>query len=430
MDKLFWQLLLQLFLIVLNAVFACAEIAVISINDNKLAKLAEAGNKKAVRLARLTSKPARFLATIQVAITLAGFMGSAFAADNFSERLVALAEKAGSTINIATLDTIAVIAVTLILSYLTLVFGELVPKRIAMRNAEKLALNLSGAITFIAKVFAPLVWLLTVSTNGILRLLGIDPNAEDSTVTEEEIRMMVDVGSEKGTIDKEERELIQNIFEFDDTSAEDLMTHRVHVALLFIEENDEEWAQSIRENRHTFFPVCEESADNIIGVISTKDYFRLEDKSRDSVLKTMTQPLYVPETVNADVLFKKMRAEKNFFAVVIDEYGGMSGIVTLNDLLECLVGDLEDDGVLIKKVDASTWEVSGEARVDDVALAIGVQLPQGEYDTFGGLIIDTLGEIPDDGEPVEINEFGLCIRVTGVADRRIEKAVVCKTNAC
>ncbi len=220
------MLLLQLVLIAFNAVFACAEIAVISMNDNKLAKLAEAGDKRAIRLARLTNQPARFLATIQVAITLSGFLGSAFAAENFSDVLVGWVVSLGAQIPAATLDTIAVIVITVILSYVTLIFGELVPKRVAMRKAETLALGMASMMSAIAKLFAPIVWLLTISTNAILRLLGIDPEADDEEVSEESIRIMVDVGSEKGAIDHEEKEFIQNVFEFDDLTAGDIATHR------------------------------------------------------------------------------------------------------------------------------------------------------------------------------------------------------------
>ena len=203
------MILLQVILIALNAIFACAEIAVISMNDSKLSKLAAEGDKRAIRLARLTSQPARFLATIQVAITLSGFLGSAFAADNFSDKLVGWFMKLGVPIPEKTLDTIAVIFITIVLSYFTLIFGELVPKRVAMRKAEPLALGMSALISGIAKLFAPIVWFLTVSTNAILRLLGIDPNAEEEEVSEEEIRMMVDLGSQKGTIDHDEKEFIK-----------------------------------------------------------------------------------------------------------------------------------------------------------------------------------------------------------------------------
>ncbi|HEX3023389.1 MAG TPA: CNNM domain-containing protein, partial [Lachnospiraceae bacterium] len=240
-DPLIWQIILQIILIALNAIFACAEIAVISMNDNKLAKLASQGDKRALRLTALTSQPARFLATIQVAITLSGFMGSAFAADNFSDRLVSGLVNMGVTIPESTLNSISVIIITLILSYFTLVFGELVPKRVAMKKAEKLALGMSALVSSISRIFAPIVWLLTTSTNGLLRLLGIDPNEEDEEVTEEEIRMMVDAGSEKGTIDNDEKELIQNVFEFDDLTVEEICTHRTEVSLLWMDESMEQW---------------------------------------------------------------------------------------------------------------------------------------------------------------------------------------------
>ena len=227
----------SILLIMLNAVFACAEIAVISINDNKIAKMAEAGDKRAIRLARLTSQPARFLATIQVAITLSGFLGSAFAAENFSDRLVGWLVGMGVPIPAATLDTISIVLITIVLSYFTLIFGELVPKRVAMRKAEPLALAMSSMISSIAKLFSPIVWLLTISTNSILRLLGIDPDADDDEVSEESIRMMVDTGSEKGAIDHEEKEFIQNVFEFDDLTAGEIATHRTDTVFLWLEED-------------------------------------------------------------------------------------------------------------------------------------------------------------------------------------------------
>jgi len=239
--SILWQLVLQIFLILINAVFACAEIAVISMNDTKLSKLAATGDNRALKLTMLTSQPARFLSTIQVGITLAGFLASAFAADNFSQRLVNLLVNLGVKIPETTLATISVILITLILSYFTLILGELVPKRLAMRNAEKLALGMSGIIYFVSKVFSPIVSLLTVSTNGILRLLGIDPLAAEEAVTEEEIRMMVDEGSEKGTIDADEKEMIQNVFEFDNKTARDVMTHRTEVSLLWLDESIEQW---------------------------------------------------------------------------------------------------------------------------------------------------------------------------------------------
>ena len=322
-DSLIFMILLQVFLILLNAVFASAEIAVISINDAKLAKMAAAGDKRAIRLARLTSQPARFLATIQVAITLSGFLGSAFAAENFSDGLVDWLLGLGVQIPAATLDAVAVVIITLILSYFTLIFGELVPKRVAMRKAEVLALGISGLISAIAGLFAPVVWFLTASTNTVLRLLGIDPDAEDEAVSEEEIRMMVDVGSQKGTIDREEKQFIQNVFEFDDRTAGQIATHRTDLTILWTDESMDEWAATIHNSRFTHYPVCGESADDVVGILNAKDYFRLPEKSREMVMKQAVKPAYfVPDSVRADVLFRNMRNGSHPLAVVLDEYGG------------------------------------------------------------------------------------------------------------
>ena len=251
MYDILWQLLLQVLLIGLNAVFACAEIAVLSVSETKLERMAADGNRKAARLRKLTVQPARFLATIQVAITLSGFLGSAFAADNFSELLVQWLVGLGVGIPAKTLDTISVILITIILSYFTLVFGELVPKRLAMKKSEQLALGMSGLISAISKFFAPLVWLLTVSVNGVLRLLHVDPEGDEEEVSEEEIRMMVDAGSERGAIDPEEQSFIQNVFEFDNLTAGEIATHRTEVDLLWLDETPEQWDETIRGSRHS-----------------------------------------------------------------------------------------------------------------------------------------------------------------------------------
>ena len=426
------MLLLQVILIALNAVFACAEIAVISMNDNKMAKMAAVGDKRALRLVHLTNQPARFLATIQVAITLSGFLGSAFAADNFSDRLVKWLVGIGVGLPAKTLDTLSVIVITIILSYFALVFGELVPKRVAMRKAEPLALAMSAFISFIAKIFAPIVWLLTASTNGILRLLGIDPNANDDEVSEEEIRMMVDVSSEKGGIDRDEKEFIQNVFEFDDLTAGDIATHRTEITLLWLDESMEEWDKTIHESRHSLYPVCNETVDNIVGVLKAKDYFRLHDKSREAVIEEAVKPAYfVPESVKADVLFRNMKRTRNRMAVVLDEYGGISGIVTMNDLVGQLVGDFDDEddaeveAPVIERLDSKTWKIQGSAPLEDVEEALGVTLPSDEYDTFGGLIFGAHGVIPEDGSNFDIETNGLVIKVIEISDHRVKKAIVC-----
>ena len=339
------SLILQIVLIFLNAVFASAEIAVISANDARLSKLEEEGNKNAAKLKRLTDQPAKFLATIQVAITLSGFLASAFAAENFSDKLVDWVIGMGYTaVPASTLNSIAVVLITLILSYFTLIFGELVPKRIAMKKADKLALAMAPMITVVSMVFAPIVWLLTASTNGILRLIGIDPNAEEDDVSEEEIRLMVDEGGQKGIIDVEEQEMINNVFEFDDLTVDECATHRTDISLLWLDESVEELANTIHESRHTKYPVCDETVDKIIGILDVKDFFRLMDEPKERIIKDAVKPAYfVPESVHADVLFRQMKNTHNYFAVVLDEYGGMTGIVTMNDLLEQIVGDLDEE---------------------------------------------------------------------------------------
>ena len=424
------MILLQITLIALNAVFACAEIAVISMKDAKLAKMVAEGDKRAIRVERLTSQPARFLATIQVAITLSGFLGSAFAAENFSGVIVDWLIGLGVPISAEVLDSIAVVFITIVLSYFTLVFGELVPKQVAMRKAESLALGMSGLISTIAKLFAPVVSFLTISTNAVLRLMGIDPNAQDDEVSEEEIRMMVDVGSEKGTIDDEEREFIQNVFEFDDLSAEEIVTHRTDVCMLDVEDSMDVWRDTIYNTRYTLYPICEGSVDKIIGILNAKEYFRLEDKSRDFVMKYAVSPAYfVPDTVKADVLFRNMKKDRHTLAVVLDEYGGMTGIITINDLVEQLVGDLgsddeEDDVKQIESISEGVWKVHGSVLLEELSEELGIALPTEEHDTLNGLIFNALGSIPEDGVDIEVEVAGLQVKVTEIIDHQVETAII------
>lgn len=429
-SSIIFMIFLQVVLIFLNAVFACAEIAVISMNDNKLEKMAVDGDKRALHLKKLTSEPARFLATIQVAITLSGFLGSAFAAENFSGVLVEWVVGLGVPISTDILESISVIFITIILSYFTLVFGELVPKQIAMRKAESLALGMAGLLSGIAKVFAPLVSFLTVSTNTILRVIGIDPEAEETNVSEEEIRMMVDVGSEKGTIDHEERDFIQNVFEFDDIVADEIMTHRTDVIMLDVEDSAEVWKKIIFETRHTYYPICEGTADKIIGILNANEYFRLENKCRESVMQhAVEQAYFVPETVNADTLFRNMKKESYAIAVVLDEYGGMSGIITINDLVEQLVGDLgnenqNEEPKMIELIEDGIWMINGSALLEDIETVIGVSLPCEDCETFNGLIFDVLGNIPEDGTDIEIDVKNLHIKVTEIRNHQVQTAMV------
>ncbi len=420
--KIIGQLILQLILIALNAVFACAEIAVLSFNENKLAKLADEGNKKARRLSKLTQNPARFLATIQVAITLSGFLGSAFAADNFSEIIVDQLAKLNLGIPLATLDAISVVVITLLLSFLTLVFGELVPKRLAMRKTESIALGISGTVSFISKAFAPVVWLLTISTNGILRLLGIDPHADDNEVSEEDILMMADAGSEQGIIDEEENILIQNVFEFDDLSVGEIMTHRTEAVMLWNEDTIEEWKKTIFENVHTHYPICEDSADQIIGILDTRLFFRLPEQTKEIALeRAVLKPYFVSTHTKADDLFREMKQTKNHFAVAIDEFGGTDGIITINDLIEQLVGELEEDPDDIVAIDEFTYEIQGDTELTKVERELKVDF-ESDAATFNGWIIEQMGTIPEKSEEFRYEKF--TVKITDSDEKLVLKATL------
>lgn len=426
-----WKpLILQVVLIALNAIFASAEIAVISMNDNKLKKMAENGNKRAARLVNLTDQPAKFLATIQVAITLAGMLSSAYAAESFATPLAAALAATNIGISENILKSVCVLVITVILAYFNLVFGELVPKRVGMQKSESLALGLSGLLQNVSRIFAPLVWLLTASTNAVLRLLGIDPNREDDEVSEEEIRMMLEVGNEKGTIDGEEVEMIQKVFALDDISVEEVCTHRVDMVILDLEDDMQVWEETIQNNRFSFYPISGEGHDNIVGVLDTKDYFRLKDKSRESVMQyAVTKPYFVPETVKADVLLANMKHRRRYFAILLDEYGGLRGIITLRDIVQLLVGDFYEDDEIeeeadIHKIGEMEWNIAGSADLEEVGHALSQEMPIADYDTFGGYVCGVLGHVPDDGSSFCVSTEKMEIFVHNVENHRIGKTTV------
>lgn len=429
------KLILLIVLIFLNAVFASAEIAVISMNDAKLRQLTSEGNKKAIKLSKLVSQPSRFLATIQVAITLAGLLSSAFAADSFSQPIVEWLIKSGVGISEETLSTITLVVITLILAYFNLVFGELVPKRIAMKRAEKMALGMSSALYGVSVVFKPIVFILTVSTNLVLRIFGIDPNENDEKVTEEEIRMLLSQGREQGTINDYENEIIQNVFEFNDTTIEQICTHRIDVDSLDADDSIEEWNKTIFETRHTYYPVFRDNNENIIGILDTKDYFRLNKKSKASVmLNAVDEPFYAPEGLKANVLFKQMKSKRRYFAVIIDEYGGFEGIITLHDLMEALVGDMYDieEGKVLSDIQLLTegnWRIKGSADIHEVSEVLGVDLTDEDlYDTFNGYVCSVIQRVPNDGETFICETEDFIISVKTVKNHMIQSATVTKKD--
>lgn len=434
-DPIWSQLLLQVVLIAINAFFAATEIAVISLNENKLRKQAEEGDGKAAQMLKMVEQPAGFLSTIQIGITLAGFLGSAFAADNFASKIVRylVDEVQLTAIPEHVLNTLAVVLITIILSYFTLIFGELVPKRVAMQKSDQVARAVCGIINGISKVVKPVVWLLSVSTNGVLRLMRIDPNAEEEQVTEEEIRMMVDIGEEKGTIEANEKEMIDNVFEFNNMTAEDCMVHRTDVTAIWVEDTPDEIVKTIEETGLSRFPVYNEDLDDVLGILFTRDYLLNLRAENPKPLRELLRPAYfVPESVQADVLFREMQTKKVHMAIVVDEYGGTSGIVTLEDLLEEIVGNIYDEfdpqaEQDIALVEENTWRVAGGVDLETLNEALKIELPTDEeYDTLGGLIFSQLTSIPKDGATPEMDCFGLHIKVEEIKERRVEWALVSK----
>lgn len=435
MNSIPQQLLLQVILILLNAFFAATEIAVISLNTTKLKRMSEEGDKTAGKLVKLVEEPAGFLSTIQIGITLAGFLGSAFAADNFSEYLVNWIYNGIGFhgIPLSVLDTLSVVAITLILSYFTLVFGELVPKRIAMQKPMKVARISCGVVSAVAVVMRPAVTFLSFSTNAVLKLLRMKTAAEEETVTEEEIRMMVDLGEEKGTIDSDEKEWIENVFEFGDSDARDVMTHQPDIVGIPVSADVETVRNIIMESGLSRFPVYGRNIDDIRGILNARDFLLNQKQSHTETVEELMRPAYfVPETVPASQLFKDMQKKKVHIAIVVDEYGETSGLVTMEDLLEEIVGNIYDEfdraePADIIKLGENLWQISGTASVEDIAEELDVKLPEDlDYETLGGMVFSCLHTIPKDGTALDVEVCGLHIHVDQVTDRRIEKATVRK----
>ena len=437
MDDPLLPIIVLVILILINAFFAAAEIAVISLSEAKLRKQAEDGDKKAKKLLKLMQSPDRFLSAIQIAITLAGFLSSAFAADSFADPLTnwIYVTKGFTAIPVGTLNTIMVVLITIVLSYFSLVLGELVPKRLGMKKTEKVARATVGLVSAVASVFRPVIWLLSKSTNGVLRLLGIDPKAEEEEVSEDEIRMMVDLGEEQGAIEATEKELIENIFEFNNTTAEDVMIHRTDMVMIWIDDTKEEIIELIRTSGLSRFPVYEEDADDIVGILSTREYLLNAQLAQPKMLRELLRPAYfVPESVRTDVLFRDMQSKKVHLAIVVDEYGGTSGLVTMEDLLEEIVGNIYDEfdpqeEKDIEKLEDNLWKIAGSCPLEQVAEVLDVAFDEDEeYDTLGGLVYAQISFIPKDGTQIEVDACGLHIKVTEIAERRVEWALVSKNT--
>ncbi|HZK43742.1 MAG TPA: hemolysin family protein [Syntrophomonadaceae bacterium] len=427
------QLLVLILLIAFNAFFAASEIALISLNDNKIKVLADRGDNKAQMIVNLLDDPGRFLATIQIGITLSGFLASAFAAENFAGRLVSLVEKSGLDVSIAIIKPLAVIFITIILAYFTLVLGELVPKRIAMQKSEQIARFSIRGLTIISILSAPFIKLLTVSTNFFIYILGGNPNADEESITEEEIRIMVDVGEQKGAIQETEKKLINNIFDFDDKNISEIMTHRTDVIGLKLELGFFEIVDIINKQKFTRFPVYHGSLDNIVGILHVKDLLRFLNKNNVEgfdLSQIIRKPYFVPENKKADDLLQELQKSRLHIAVVVDEYGGTAGIITIEDLLEEIVGDIEDEydneDNEYEKIDDNTYIFQGMISLDMVEEILEVKLPSDEYDTLSGYIIGQLDRIPIPGENPTVELDNIILKVEEIESKRITKIKSCR----
>lgn len=424
-DSILPQLLLQLVLIAVNALFAATEIAVISLNETKVRRMAEGGDRKAAKMLRMVTEPTGFLSTIQICITLAGFLGSAFAADNFSDKLVnwLINDCEVSGVSPSALDTISVIIITLVLSYFTLVLGELVPKRIAMKRSESIARTVSGLMIGMTTVLRPIIWLLTVSTNGVLRLCGIDPEDNAEEVSEEEIIMMLDEGEEAGSIESGEKELIKNVFSLNDTTAEDVMVHRSQVAFLKRDDARTTLLNEIAESGYSRFPVYGENIDDIVGILYAKTYLTAQSRGERCEMKDfLMPPRFVHASTHINRILLDMQREHAHMAVVVDDYGGVIGIITLEDILEELVGEIwdESDEVIenIRERSDGSYDINGSTRLSDMCESIGCSIDS-EADTVGGWVTEMLGGIPESGESFECG--GMHVTVESTDKRRVLK---------
>ena len=424
------QLLILLILILLNAYFAASEIAFISLNDTKIEKQAKEGNKKAKQIEKMLKNPSKFLATIQIGITLAGFLSSAFASDTFANILAPTLNNIFPIISIEVFKKISIILITIILSFFTLVFGELVPKRLAMKYYEKIAYSTIGVIRVIAIITAPFVKILTIVTNFISKIFGIS-ESEEEIVTEEEIKMMIDEGEEKGTIEEDEKEMIHNIFEFNDITVSEVMTHRIDVYAVDINSNIEDILKELGEYKYSRIPVYEEEIDDIKGILFIKDLIKYVNSKKSIKIKNiMREAYFVSENKPINELFKDLQKNKKQMAIVIDEYGGTAGVVTMEDLLEEIVGNIFDEYDEIEKeyekIDDNTFLLSGSISINELKKILIIDIPEGDYDTLSGYLLEKLGRVPEDNEKPTIETKQVVYKIEEYEEKRILWVKACK----
>lgn len=424
------QIIVLVILILLNAYFAATEIAFISLNDAKIEKEAKEGNKKAKNILKMLKSPSKFLATIQIGITLAGFLSSAFASDAFADKLAPVLNSWMPFLSLDTWRGIAIIIITIILSFFTLVFGELVPKRLAMKYYEKISYATIGVIRAISLITAPFVKLLTFSTNMVSKIFGVG-EAEEEVVTEEEIKMMIDEGEEKGTIERGEKQLLNNVFEFNDIIVSEVMTPRTEMYAIDINNDIYDSLDEIDEFKYSRIPVYEDNIDDIKGILFIKDIIKpLKENKRIDIKSIIREPYFVPESKDIDELFKEMQANKVQIAIAIDEYGGTAGLITMEDIIEELVGNIfdeyDDEEIDYKKIDDNTYILSGAITSYELKKIFDIEFPEGDYETLSGYLIDKLGRIPDENEHPTIEDENLTYKVEEIDDKRIRYVKVCR----
>ncbi len=425
------EFILLLILIFINAFFAASEIAFISLNDAKIERQAKEGNKKAKQIEKMLQNPSKFLATIQIGITLAGFLSSAFASDAFASELAPVLNRVMPIFSVSVWNTISIVLITIILSFFTLVFGELVPKRLAMKNYEKIAFATIGIIRVLSIITSPFVRFLTYVTNKISKIFGVKEH-EEETVTEEEIKMMIDQGEEKGTIEEEEKELLNNVFEFDDITVSEIMTHRTDIFAVDINTDIDELMQIISKEdyRYSRIPVYEDTIDEIKGILYVKDILKNVGKKTFRMKNIIHEPYFIPQTKMIDDLFREMQKHKTQMAIILDEYGGTAGLITMEDILEELVGEIYDEydeeELQYEKIDETTYILSGNMTIYDVNKLLDAQIPEGDYDTISGFLQDELDRIPKEEENPVIETEKVTYKIEEYEDNRILKIKACK----
>lgn len=430
---MFSQIIILVILIALNAFFAMSEIAFISLNDARVEKQAKEGNKKAKQIQKMLKNPSEFLATIQIGITLAGFLSSAFASDTFAERLAPILYQNIPAISLRAWTNISIILITIILSFFTLVFGELVPKRFAMKYYEKISFATIGIIKTISTITAPFVKLLTFATNSISKIFGVSEN-EEELVTEEEIKMMVNQGEEKGTIKEEERELINNVFGFNDITVSEIMKHRKDIFAVDINISTEELLQELskEEYRYSRIPVYDETIDEIRGILYVKDVLKNINKKSFKVKNVVKDAYFVSQNRLINEVFKELQKNKKQIAIIVDEYGGTAGLVTMEDILEELVGEIfdeyDEEETEFKKIDENTFLLNGSMTIYDVNKLLDCKIPDGDYDTISGFLLEKIGRIPNDEEHPIIDTEEVTFKIEKYEDRRILEIKACKNN--